>query len=64
MSAARTLTDADAEAIARALVRVLSAEKRAQKRPLRDPEPVVSETDRAAARAYARRLGLHVRSNR
>lgn len=60
----RTLTDADAEAIARAIVRVLRDERAANRKPTREPEPVISETDRAAARAYARRLGLHVKTKR
>ncbi len=57
--APRTITDADATAIAQAIVRELADRK--PKKKAREPEPTVSETDRAAARAIARRLGLHVR---
>lgn len=58
---ARTLTAADVTAIARAVVRELRAVREAERKPQRPPEPEFSETDRAAARAIARRHGLHVR---
>jgi hypothetical protein len=53
----------DLARIADALERIAGAVEggRARKRERR-PEIEVSETDRAAARAVARKMGLHVRS--
>ena len=51
--------DAIADAVVRKLVKMREAERAAKPRA---PEKQISETDRAAARAIARRLGLHVRT--
>lgn len=70
MSSERTITDADVDAIADALADRLAerglaprAPRRRRGREQRD-EIEVSEHDRAAARAAARRLGLVVRPGR
>ncbi len=58
--AARSLTDADVEALADALAeRLRPRVRKARKRV--EPAVEISETDRQAAFATARRLGLRVR---
>jgi len=60
----RTITDADADAIAAALVRHLRDEReadRAERARRTAEEPAVTDIDRARARAIARKHGLLVR---